>query len=335
MKKIIILLLIFILPFILIGCNTKTTTNILGIKEKQTNDYISLPVESYVAEYDSILRYPIQLNFINENITFEMKSSHGVFERFDNIAIQQSIIKFSFNKEKNEIIYLYPMSKIDENNGCFIDVIIRENDNIIGYSIIKVYETNDITIKGELIKNVIFPDALKNKIIVLEESINYLSSQVKPQNNINDIYQEETDDFISIYHVYYDFTFFILNNNMKKNMSCLIYDFKYSLFENHNVTEYKYYYNEKNEYLSYTYDPEKIKEEDQYFAVIFIEREEICGYSIIKISYDEENNKALADIIVQMQFPNIYDGHYYIKQNISKEEVKLLIENKMNEINNK
>ena len=92
---------------------------------------------------------------------------------------------------------------------------------------------------------------------------------------------------------------------------------------------------EKNEYLSYTYDPEKIKEEDQYFAVIFIEREEICGYSIIKISYDEENNKALADIIVQMQFPNIYDGHDYIKQNISKEEVMLLIENKMNEINNK
>ena len=96
MKKTIYLLLFLLL--LLAGCNNKEI-NSIGIKEKQTDKFVSIPCEkvsfSYVpgtVHYSPIyISFPITVHYLNENISYLIKSDFSSAYTYDYIIITNQI----------------------------------------------------------------------------------------------------------------------------------------------------------------------------------------------------------------------------------------------------
>jgi hypothetical protein len=337
MNKINKVIIIIIFTLVLVGCNFKVSTNELGIKEKQTNEYVNLSLDTYTAEYNSVLRFPIVLNFLKESLTFEVKKFYGGLGLHDGLSLSgEAYLKYSYNGSNKETIYFYPdfgYKPSEQANQYFVDIILRDNEKIIGYSIIQFIKVNKNTLQGNFVKNVVFPDAIKGKIVVLEDSINYLLSLTKPIQSIDEIYQEETNIYLKINFVYKDYTTLTFYRSTY-NMSRICYSFQQSFSEKHKVCEYEFFYNGSTEPVAFEYGFDNLKNEDQYCVFIFKQGNEICGYAIIKVSYDSVNDKPNSEIITQINFPDKPFQGWYVRQKITKEEVMLLVDNKINETNN-
>lgn len=185
-KFLIILTLLFII--MLSGCKSNGEYNEYGIKEKEMNSLISVLNPEFEFITDEGYVVDIRLNFINENISFEVYSNDGYLENSNGYSLNSR--KYMYNEE-----YFCDVRWKTSEQKClyfkyYINVVIFENDSIIGYAVIEINEnvvssrTRKATI--EIKKCVTFPEVINGK---KKMSYNIVKVLIEEQN----IYLDEEE----------------------------------------------------------------------------------------------------------------------------------------------
>ena len=340
-KTSMMIILLLLISIILVGCNTNK--NQYGIKEKETDEYISV----YTNEDD--LWYwqgvYLKLNFLNENISYDVYSKNGEFSDYSD----HYVVTYD-NKDSVELRWLGSndfYSKI-----FYIDVIIMENYSIIGYAVVKINYNEVTRHEVSIIKQVIFPDAINKKIELTEKFVRLLIEENKQYiTDINEINEENTDDFVSLLQNKMRITPIEYKDSIEGvklpdflQLNFVNDDYVFNIKTKEGLLDYRFTNVKEKSYDSYSSRSNKISiywdipYEDEindiknvpltYVDVIVYEGDSIVGYAVIKIEKTGVGEHKLENIytftiIKQVKFPNKYNDY----QNVTKEQVEQLIEN--------
>ena len=172
MKKIIITILIILSLFLLNGCKTQKNINDLGLKEEDTTKYISIKYSALTGGDNTLRRVTfVDFMFLNEDISYEII----VFEEhnFENVEIT----KIEYNNEEK---LRYELGINYYSAITYSNIIIYENNKIIGYAIIfNEYYRGSLNRMLSLIeKQVIFPEVMRNQKEISRELVLDLIKQL-------------------------------------------------------------------------------------------------------------------------------------------------------------
>ena len=348
-KKILLFILLFLFIF-LTGCN-KTYTNSIGIKEKQTNEFVSLPYEEFINKVDpntsssgkGKILYPIKIKYINENISYVIKSSFSSSYEYDIInkgyydEVDRTVYKY--NEKKEEVIFFsVPGSSqllYEYYGNLYVDIIIKESEKIVGYCLLQLDYDFASTVNGKILKQVYFPNVIKKDITILEESVNYLLNENKEKISIKNIKEQETDKFFYVLdYIYQGCCLNIKEFNVDRTY--LIYSDDTSLSLDYNICEIKIKQVNEEKGISFIFrDKELQKTINHIYNIIIKENDCIIGYAVIKLHYMNELHEkyyydgVYIDILCQYEFINLqYPSGSQFKPNITEELVRELIDSK-------
>lgn len=353
MKK--VLLFIFLLSFLtLTGCSY-SSNNSIGIKEKQTKEFVSLPYEEFIYERSPHLSstprhdipFPIQLNYPNENISYSIKSNFGVVvvneykNSYDLISYvdENYKIEFKYNNKSEEIIYFaVPVNSqiyYEYYGNLYVDIVIKENNKTIGYCLIKLDYDFESTVNGKIIKQAYFPDFIKKDFTILDESTVFLLNENKEPISIENIQKIETDRFFEKLDYVDQYLRFLKYKENNVDRTYIIYN-EDSLSIDYNIVEIEFSHSNKKSGISFIFEDRKsIENINEIYNIIIKENNRIVGYAIIKMFYVEakkENNYRAGvyhDILCQYEFPSIISyNNCELKQYITEELVREIIKNK-------
>ena len=205
MKKI-FLILIIVLMFFLSGC--QNTVNEIGLTEKEANEYISFLTESIIY-YNKLedTSYDVELKYPNHETTYIINTEFGYIkhneEKYQNINL-------SFNNNQTEKISWHIYEDYNLADILFFNIIIMENDDVIGYAIVKInINKENKTIIYDVLKSVIFEEVINkdrnvSKFVIeglIQEIINQNSTELRIKNtktnefftSVNGSFNEVTD----------------------------------------------------------------------------------------------------------------------------------------------
>lgn len=358
MRRIKMVILIIILTFLFLGCNTNTSTNIIGIKEKETNEFINLPFEEFTFNYiagssiygPTSIQYPIQVNFPNENISYEIKSKFSTAYTLDYVEgdpgdtiYNKTIYKYNGNEEETINFNISTICEFLHQyyGDLYIDIIIKEKDKIVGYTLIKIeYELYDFTMfHGKIIKQVYFPDVIEKDIVILEESIDYLLNKQRDPIKVSDIKEIETDRFFYVAEYFNQGglapeRLHVKDDNIDRTYT--IYTNNKSLSQDFNISEIEFHSLSEISYINIiNIQRALLKDINMICNIIIKEKNEIIGYAVIKIYYKEfilnewpYSDGIFIDILGQYEFPVYEFKGKQLKQNITDELVREMIKSK-------
>ena len=342
-KTSMMIILLLLISIILVGCNTNK--NQYGIKEKETDEYISV----YTNEDDLwyLQGVYLQLNFLNENVSYDVYSKNGEFGYdYGN--------HFVFNYDNKDSEELRWSGGDDFHYKTFyIDVIIMENNSIIGYAVVKINYNEVTRHEVSMIKQVIFPNAINKKIELTEKFVRLLIEENKQYvTDINEINEENTDEFVSLLQNKMRITPIEYKDSIEGvklqdflQLNFVNDDYVYNVKTKEGLLDYRFTNVKEKSYVSrhstlshmisiywdipYEDEINDIKNVPlTYVDVIVYEGDSIVGYAVIKIEKTGVTDNKLVNIysftiIKQVKFPN----EYYDYQNVTKEQVEQLIKN--------
>lgn len=112
------------------ACSSNTNES---INEVENNEIVTFPLKFYSVALSSVTGLPIELNL--ERATFYCKTEKGSFSYDTNIK--------EYNVNSGETLYYCPVyiendiaSCVEEND--YVDIIIQENEEVIGFSVVKI-----------------------------------------------------------------------------------------------------------------------------------------------------------------------------------------------------
>ncbi len=171
MKKIIITTILIISLILLIGCKANDNINDLGLKEKDTTKYVSIKYSTLTGGDNTLYKIIyVDFMFLNEDISYEII----VFDEHN--YEDEEIIKLEYNGEKKQ---RYKLGINYYSNITYSNIIIYENNKIIGYSIIysEYYRSSPNRMLSLIEKQVVFPEVIRNKKEISRELILTLIKQ--------------------------------------------------------------------------------------------------------------------------------------------------------------
>ena len=335
------IIFLLLISIILVGCNTNK--NQYGIKEKETDEYISV----YTNDDDRWYWQGVYLNlkFLNENISYDVYSKNGEFgSGYGN--------HFVFNYDNKDSVELRWSGGDHFHYKIFyIEVIIMEKNSIIGYAVVKINYNIETRHEVSMIKQVIFPDAINKKIELTEQIVKVLIEENKQYvNDINEINEEKTDEFVSLLGNERRIGPIEYMNSIEGvelrdflQLNFVNDDYVYNIKTKEGLLDYRFTNVKEKSYDSYSSGSNRISiywnipYEDEindiknvpltYVDVIVYEGDSIVGYAVIKIEKTGVSEIKLVNIytftiIKQVKFPNKYNDY----QNVTKEQVEQLIE---------
>ena len=341
-KTSMMIIFLLLISIILVGCNTNK--NQYGIKEKETDEYISVYINDDATWFFQCVF--LKMNFLNENISYDVYSKNGESE---NDYSNHYVVTYD-NKDSVELFW---RAADDFHYKTFyIDVIIMEYDSIIGYAVVKVNCSDEPRFQTSIIKQVIFPDAINKKIELTEKFVRLLIEENKQYiTDINEINEENTDDFVSlpgnerrISPIEYKDSIEGVKLRDFLQLNFVNDDYVYNIRTDEGLLYHRFTNVKEMSYNTYSSRTNKISiywdipYEDEindiknvpltYVDVIVYEGDSIVGYAVIKIEKTGFTDNKLVNIysltiIKQVKFPNKYNNY----QNITKEQVEQLIVN--------
>ena len=165
MKKIIIIFLIVISTTLLNGCDiSKTETNHLGYEEKYVSDFVKVKYSTITGGFNSIpWTISLDIYFEKETISYEMVVYKN--NNFDDVEIT----KFEYDGEECQTVYFRSNSL---HKLTYANIIIYDEDNIIGYAIISSEYITEAGRKHTYMeKQVIFKEVIKKKKEISREEV--------------------------------------------------------------------------------------------------------------------------------------------------------------------
>lgn len=340
-KTSMMIIFLLLISIILVGCNTNK--NQYGIKEKETDEYISVYTNDDATWFFQCVF--LKMNFLNENISYDVYAKKGEFGYdYGN--------HFVFTYDNKDSVELCWSGGDDFHYKTFyIDVIIMEYDSIIGYAVVKVNCSDEPRFQTSIIKQIIFPDAINKKIELTEKFVRLLIEENKQYIiDINEINEEKTDEFVSLLGNERRIGPIEYMNSIEGvelrdflQLNFVNDDYVYNIKTKEGLLDYRFTNVKEKSYDSYSSRTNRISiywdipYEDEindiknvpltYVDVIVYEGDSIVGYAVIKIEKTGVSEIKLVNIytftiIKQVKFPNKYNDY----QNVTKEQVEQLIE---------
>lgn len=328
MRKILLPLLLFILIF-LIGCNKKVY-NSLGLEVIETTNYVRIDkeiVDLRVASsnYDCGI---IFLIFENENISFDVngidhiisvgndKNNNG-FDGFTEISLNYLGIKEQIIKVSIDTVL----------ETSFMDIIIRENGFIIGYSIIRLdIDKKEQNCKMSVFKTIIFPKLKKQKIVLTKNIVNQLIEEEKSKLQLNNIICEFDANIVRL-HINTIWKETITKKNYEININDYYKQYKFSIYLDYGSlsssqdgikvgTLGNSYGGSETSNINFYIFPKQddagnyCQVPDFKITILVKDQSEIIGYVIIEVVDSEKSDKVKdINIIHQAAFmKDLYDG---------------------------
>lgn len=163
------------------GCKSNGECNKYGIREKETRSLISIIKPEFEFITNEGYAVDIRLHFANENISFEVYSDDGYLANQNGYCLNS--MKYMYNEESFRDVTW----KVSEQKCLYfrfyINVVIFENDSIIGYAVIEINETvvSSRMTKAiiEMKKCVTFPEVINGKT---KMSYNMVKVLIEEQN---------------------------------------------------------------------------------------------------------------------------------------------------------
>lgn len=336
------IIFLLLISIILVGCNTNK--NQYGIKEKETDEYISVYINDDATWFFQCVF--LKMNFLNKNISYDVYSKNGESE---NNYSNHYVVTYD-NKDSVELSW----READDFHykTFYIDVIIMEYDSIIGYAVVKVNCSDEPRFQTSIIKQVIFPDAINKKIELTEKFVRLLIEENKQYiTDINEINEEKTDEFVSLLGNERRIGPIEYMNSIEGvelrdflQLNFVNDDYVYNIKTEEGLLDYRFTNVKEKSYVSrhstlshmisiywdipYEDEINDIKNVPlTYVDVIVYEGDSIVGYAVIKIEKTGVSEIKLVNIytftiIKQVKFPNKYNDY----QNVTKEQVEQLIE---------
>lgn len=120
------------------------------------------------------VKYP---NHLNENAVFECLVDEGDFW-FQNQYVKNATL----NPE--DTIYWHPEDSVDGTEQAFIDIVLKVDNNIIGYAVIEVLQTDSsVEYSARLLKSAVFPKVDEKYQNITETQVKSIIAKVKKGEN--------------------------------------------------------------------------------------------------------------------------------------------------------
>ena len=132
------------------------------IFEKENSEMVTFPISHFSIAMSSVPGQPIKLKL--DNSSFECKIEHGSFEYYNDV--KKKIVG------SDETIYYCPSYKkdgifVDEYDTSFVDIVINNDNGIIGYAIVKIIsDKSKFTCRPQLLVSNLFVDENNNVVNV-------------------------------------------------------------------------------------------------------------------------------------------------------------------------
>lgn len=145
-----------------VTCFTLTDDSMEEIELKES---ILLPREAdWTMAINVVPGLPLELSYPDEYVNFTVRTSDGVFR--NNVNGESKFYGKEVELPNNSTIYWNNLSDNNENELLFnitsyLDIIIRSNEHIVGYAVIKIYPITEFkqghVYSAKMLKSVSFP----------------------------------------------------------------------------------------------------------------------------------------------------------------------------------
>lgn len=200
MKRILILLIALVFSFGLVGCNNDNQSKkeeyeqlsrrvfvktlntqdeeIIGENEVQNemieekyDEMINIPLDYYDFTMSSVSGIPLILYYPNNKAIFKCIINSGSF-KYDS---QES----NRNAYSGELVFWCPNESKESTNKAYVDIIVKEDNYIVGYAVIEITKDNAITFVPKLLKASIFPKQNGEYQNITETQVKMLINSIK------------------------------------------------------------------------------------------------------------------------------------------------------------
>lgn len=142
----------------LIGCNNESN----DIFEIENSEMVTFPINYFSPAMSSVPGQPIKLKL--DNSLFECKIEHGSFEYYNDVKnttiYSDGTIYYCPTYKRDEVF-------IHEYDTSFVDIIVNDENGIIGYAIVKIiYNESESNWNPQLLVSSLFINEYNNAINV-------------------------------------------------------------------------------------------------------------------------------------------------------------------------